>query len=208
MAVTFGDLCRSLSVLISHAQSSFSARTLQEQTRDAPESIPSGEVEEWGHVPMVDLCCEHLNRCENPFKSAKESLKMSICSSSYSTFSLFFSSNVYLQGTWGWCKAMWSIWDIQESQRKMAWRHFIDLFVMATSPSALFNKVKDQSHKLMKPSVYHIMSWEIMESLFVSPLCWIMLIMLEECVPTVLHVYFVHLNWLVVFCHLVVLFPK
>lgn len=39
----------------------------------------------------------------------------------------------------------------------------IDLFVMATFPSALFSRVKDQSQLLMKPSIYRIMSQEIME---------------------------------------------
>lgn len=42
----------------------------------------------------------------------------------------------------------------------------IDLFVMATFPCALFNRVKNQSQWLMKPSICHIMSQVIMEGFF------------------------------------------
>lgn len=44
----------------------------------------------------------------------------------------------------------------------------IDLFVMETFPCALFSRVKDQSQRLMKSSICHIMSREVIEGFLVT----------------------------------------
>lgn len=163
MAVTLGNLNGSLSMAIGCVQCSLSTWTLQEQAGDALKSIPGSKVEEWWCICMVELWCwesnvSRLTVLTSPIRPRNEHL--------YTHYSLTAKVSPLLLLplqviTWSWPDVS-NLTQSGES-KKDSLEALIDLFVMETFPCALFSRVKDQSQELMKPSICHIMSQEIME---------------------------------------------